>query len=373
MSDCSDLDPPAVAAALLPWMTQARRDLPWRQRRDAYAVWISEIMLQQTQVATVIPYFARWMTRFPDVGSLAAASLDAVLKTWEGLGYYTRARNLHRAAQVVVSQHGGRLPAERAALLALPGIGRYTAGAILSLAFGQPEPVLDGNVRRVLCRVCDVAEDPRLPAVEARLWEVAEALVRAAPEGRAGDLNESLMELGALICTPGSPQCTACPLAEQCLAHRRGTEAQRPIRMPKAATPYYDVTAAVIRAGRASGDDAGRVLLVRRRDAGLLGGLWGFPGGTAHPGEPLPAAVERSVAEQVGITITAGAALAQIRHAYTHFRITLHAFACTWTGGQVACRTCADAAWVATADLPRYALPVTDRRIAESIAPADAG
>ncbi len=345
-------------------MASARRDLPWRQRRDPYAVWVSEIMLQQTQVATVIPYYERWLARFPDIESLAAAPLDAVLKTWEGLGYYARGRNLHRAAQQVVAQHGGRLPRDRAALLALPGIGRYTVGAILSLAYGQPEPVLDGNVRRVLCRLCDVAEDPRLPAVEARLWEMAAAFVHAAPDGQAGDLNEALMELGALVCTPGVPDCRACPLAEDCLARQRGTQLARPVRNAKAPTPYYDVTAAVI------SDAEGRLLIVRRHDAGLLGGLWGFPGGAAQPDEPLPAAVERSVREQVGITVTAGTLLAQVRHAYTHFRITLHAFACTWTGGDPACLTCADAAWVPPKALADYAFPVTDRKIAEQFSRA---
>ena len=337
-------------------MASARRDLPWRQRRDPYAIWVSEIMLQQTQVTTVIPYFERWLARFPDIATLAAAPLDAVLKTWEGLGYYARGRNLHRAAQQVVVQHGGQLPRDRAALLALPGIGRYTVGAILSLAYGQPEPVLDGNVRRVLCRLCDVAEDPRLPAVEARLWEMA-----AAPPGRAGDLNEALMELGALVCTPGVPACDACRLAERCLARQRGTQTARPVRAVKAPTPHYDVTAGVV------SDAAGRLLIVRRPDSGLLGGLWGFPGSTAQPDEPLSAAVERAVREQVGITVAAGPYLAQVKHAYTHFRITLHAFDCTWTGGTPACVTCAETRWVTPDALADYAFPVTDRKIAERV------
>ncbi|OQA43222.1 MAG: putative A/G-specific adenine glycosylase YfhQ [Chloroflexi bacterium ADurb.Bin325] len=358
--DCPDVS--HTVAALLHWMASARRDLPWRQRRDPYAVWVSEVMLQQTQAATVVPYFERWLTRFPDVETLAAAPLDAVLKAWEGLGYYARGRNLHRAAQLIVARHGGQLPRDRAALRALPGIGRYTAGAILSLAYGQPEPALDGNVRRVLCRLCDVAEDPRQPAVEARLWEVAGALAAAAPPGRAGDLNEALMELGALVCTPGVPACDACPLAEQCRARRRGVQAERPVRAARPSTPHYDMTAAVI------ADTSGRLLIVRRPDAGLLGGLWGFPGGAAQPDEPLPAAVERNVREQVGVAVAAGARLARVKHAYTHFRITLHAFACAWTGGAPACATCADARWVAAGELADYAFPATDRKIAEQIA-----
>jgi A/G-specific adenine glycosylase len=342
-------------------MPLARRDLPWRRRRDPYAVWVSEIMLQQTQVATVVPYFERWMARFPDVQTLAAAALDDVLKVWEGLGYYARARNLHRAARLVVERHGGSLPPDRASLLRLPGIGRYTVGAILSLAYGQPEPVLDGNVRRVLCRVWDIAEDPHAPATEARLWELATALVQAAPQDQAGELNEALMELGALVCTPGIPDCAACPVADFCLAYRRGTRLERPVKKAKPTTPHYDTVAAVI------ADAEGRYLIVRRRPEGLLGGLWGFPGGTARPGEDLAAAVVRCVREQTGVEVQPLSPVAAIKHAYTHFRITLHAFRCELLSGTAECRTCAEARWVSAPDLDSYAFPVTDRKVARNL------
>ena len=190
-------------------------------------------MLQQTQVASVTPYFERWMIRFPSVRALAEAPLDDVLKAWEGLGYYARARNLQAAAREIVAQHEGVIPADRETLLSLPGVGRYTAGAILSLAFGRPEPILDGNVRRVLCRVDDIADEPRAPATERRLWERADALVKAAPIGRAGDLNEALMELGALVCTPGKPDCAACPLATWCLAHAAASRQSAPSKQPE--------------------------------------------------------------------------------------------------------------------------------------------
>ena len=235
------------AARLLTWMEQARRDLPWRRNRTPYAVWISEVMLQQTQVATVSPYFERWLNRFPDIAALAAAPLDDVLKQWEGLGYYARARNLQRAAQVMVERHEGQVPGDRAALLALPGIGRYSAGAILSIAFGQAEPILDGNVRRVLCRLADIAGDPREPKVAERLWQISAEMVLAAPPGRAGEFNEALIELGALICTPDAPECPRCPVQTYCLAYRRGTTALRPAKRQKATTPYFDVVAAVVR------------------------------------------------------------------------------------------------------------------------------
>lgn len=347
-----------ITQRLLAWIAGGRRDLPWRRRRDPYAVWISEVMLQQTQAATVVPYFENWLARFPDVQALAAAPLDDVLKVWEGLGYYARARNLQAAAQCIVEQHGGSLPADRRALLALPGVGRYTAGAILSLAFGQAEPVLDGNVRRVLCRLYDIAEDPRAPAVERSLWELAAVLVEAAPPGQAGDLNEALMELGALVCTPVAPVCSACPLREHCLAHARGTAAERPIRRPKAPPPHFDVVAGAIR------DRQGRCLIVRRPAQGLLGGLWGFPGGVLEPDEAATEGLARTIREQTGVEMRAGAPLARIKHAYTHFRITLHAFAGELVSGEAQPLRCAEVRWVTHQALADYAFPVTDRKIA---------
>lgn len=358
-----------VVASLLAWLPRVRRDLPWRRRRDPYAVWVSEIMLQQTQVATVIPYFERWLARFPDIASLAAASQDTLLKAWEGLGYYARARNLQHAAQAVMARHGGVLPSRREALLALPGIGRYTAGAILSLAFGQAEPVLDGNVRRVLCRVYDIASDPAAPATERELWSLAGNLVQAAPEGQAGDLNEALMELGALVCVPGQPACSACPLAGVCLAQARGVQAERPVTAKRAPTPHYTVAAALVL------DDAGRYLIARRPTHGLLGGLWEFPSTPAEASgtgqraqESLPDFLVRAVDERLGIQIAAGARLGQISHAYTHFRITLHSYHCAWLGGQPGVASYyAAVAWVAPAELGAYPFPVTHLKIRKSL------
>ncbi len=368
MSTPSAPAPNHLSSALLAWIALGRRDLPWRQRRDPYAVWISEIMLQQTQVVTVVPYFERWMARFPDIAALAAAPLDDVLKAWEGLGYYARARNLQRTAQIVAAQYGGQLPGERGALLALPGIGRYTVGAILSLAFGQPEPILDGNVRRVLCRVYDIAEDPRKPDVARRLWETAAALVEAAPAGQAGDLNEALMELGAQVCTPGRPECASCPLRAMCLAHAHGVEAERPLRLARPRTPHYQVTAAVIQ------DPSGRYLLIQRPPSGLLGGLWGFPGSTAGdcPADAPDAAaladcLTRALAAGLGISVAVGEPLPPIQHAYTHFRITLQPFLCRLISGTVTPRAYTHARWVAAADLDAYAFPATDRKILDML------
>jgi len=342
---------------LLDWIHSARRDFPWRRNRNPYAVWISEVMLQQTQAATVVPYFERWLARFPDLPTLAAAPLDDVLKAWAGLGYYGRARNLHRMAGQVLAEHGGQIPADRRALLALPGIGRYTAGALLSLAFGQAEPVLDGNVRRVLCRICDIASDPTEAATEKQLWELATALVSAAPAGTAGDLNEALMELGATLCTPGQPACPACPIAELCLAHQRGVATARPVVKPKPPTPHHVTVAGVIQ------DATGAYLLIQRPAAGLLGGLWGFPGGILREGETLDAGLRRTVQEQVGVEVNPGEPVTRMRHAYTHFRITLHAFRCQLSAGEPRPILCAAVRWVAPSALSGLAFPVTDAKI----------
>jgi A/G-specific adenine glycosylase len=355
-SDLKDL-----AAGLLAWMRLARRDLPWRRNRTPYAVWISEVMLQQTQVATVIPYFERWLDRFPDIPALASAPLDDVLKMWEGLGYYARARNLQRAAQAMVERHGGSVPSDRAALLALPGIGRYTAGAILSMAFGRPEPILDGNVRRVLCRLYDVPGDPRAPEVEARLWQLSAELVQAAPDIQAGDFNEALIELGALICTPAQPDCPNCPVQQYCLAFQLGTTDVRPAKLTRPSTPYHDVVAAVV------ANAAGNVLIVQRPPPGLLGGLWGFPGGVVAPDEELADAVTRTVEEQTGVTVQARAAVCTVKHAYTHFRITLHAFTAELEAGEAQPLTCAQLRWVSIEELDDYAFPVTDRKVAQAL------
>jgi len=347
----------ALSDALLAWIPGARRDLPWRRRRDPYAVWISEVMLQQTQVSTVIPYFERWMRRFPDVRTLAAATLDDVLRIWEGLGYYSRARNLHRAARQIVERQGGQIPANRGELLALPGIGRYTAGAILSLAFGQREPVLDGNVRRLLCRVFDVTGDPRTTATQSVLWGLSRELVESVAAPEAGELNEAMMEIGALVCTPASPDCQACPLAAMCLAHRRGRERDLPARAARREVPHHDVTAAAVQ------DAGGRYLLIRRPADGLLGGLWGFPGGRADPGETLHACVVRTVREQTGVAVAATSEIIRLNHAYTHLRITLHAYRCELLGGDASPLLCSAVRWVEAAHLASYPFPVTDRKI----------
>lgn len=349
----SNLSP--IIRPLLAWWDEERADLPWRRRDDPYAIWVAEVMLQQTQVATVIPYYQRWMERFSTVEALAAASLDDVLKMWEGLGYYGRARRLHAAARTVVEEHDGRLPESAEALQQLPGIGPYTAGAIASIAFDRPAPVLDGNVIRVLSRLLDLEEDVTARETKKRLWQVADGLV---PAERPGDFNQALMELGQRICLPAEPRCHRCPLAVHCLARRRGTQLERPVRPPRKRTPHHDVAAGVI------WRDDGRFLITRRPLDGLLGGLWEFPGGKREPGdESLAHTLKREIREELGLEIAVGPPLARIKHAYTHFRITLHALHARHVSGRPQHLGVAGHAWVTLDDLDDYAFAVTDRKI----------
>ncbi|HNS38719.1 MAG TPA: A/G-specific adenine glycosylase [Promineifilum sp.] len=350
---------PAISIALLAWWDAGHAYWPWRRTRDAYAIWVAEVMLQQTQIATVIPYYERWMARWPTVAALEDASLDDVLKMWEGLGYYSRARNLHAAAGVIMSDFNGRLPHTVAELRKLPGIGRYTAGAIASIAFNVPTPILDGNITRILSRLHDITDDVTQPATHTRLWQLAEESV---PANRPGDYNEALMELGQRICVPKTPHCHICPLAARCLARQRGTQLERPVRPPRKRTPHYDVVAAVIwRDGVPSPD--GRFLIAQRPLDGLLGGLWEFPGGKVEPGEIMSETLCREIREELTLAIEPGAPLIAIDHAYTHFRITLHAFHAAYIEGEVQHLGVADHAWVTLDDLDRYAFAATDRKI----------
>ena len=347
-----------LAAALLSWYERHARSLPWRGHPDPYAVWVSEIMLQQTRVETVIPYFLRWMERFPSLEALAAASEQDVLAVWEGLGYYSRARNLHRAAQVVMEQHAGELPHTRAALERLPGIGRYTAGAIASIAFGQDEPALDANIRRVLARVFDVSLPARSPQGEARLWELARQVL---PPGRAGDFNQALMDLGSAICTPHNPACLLCPIQGFCRAYQLGIQEQRPVLEEKAPVPHYTVTAAIIHRG-------GQVLLARRPSSGLLGGMWEFPGGKLEPGETLAQGLAREIQEELGAAVAVGEAFGIYHHGYTHFKVSLHAFFCSLVDGEPRALHASEIIWAEPEALAAYPMGKIDRQIARRLA-----
>jgi A/G-specific adenine glycosylase len=343
---------------LLAWYDQHAADLPWRRSQEPYAVWLSEIMLQQTQVETVKPYFERFLSAFPTVEALAAAPLDRVLKLWEGLGYYSRARNLHAAAQRVMRDYGGRFPTTVDGLMLLPGIGRYTAGAIASIAYGSRAPVLDGNVIRVFARLTDLDADVTQNAVKDRLWALAEEWL---PAERPGDYNQALMELGRTVCKPRNPACPACPIQQHCQAFSAGTQAQRPVKKAKGASPHYDVAAGIIR------DDTGRLLITQRPLDGLLGGLWEFPGGKREGDETLPECLERELQEELAIQVEVGALFTVVEHAFTHFRITLHAFECRYRGGTPQRIGVRDFAWVEDSQLKDYSFGKADRQVIQAL------
>lgn len=346
----------AFIAPLLAWYQTQAADLPWRVNADPYRVWLSEIMLQQTQVATAIPYFERFTARFPTVQALAAADHETVMKLWEGLGYYSRARNLHKTAQIIAQAHDGQFPPTAAELQALPGIGRYTAGAIASIAFGEAVPVLDGNVVRVFSRLFDIEDDVSLPATQAALWERA---VRLVPTQKAGEYNQALMELGRTICKPRKPLCRECPIQAHCRAFHAGIQEARPIKKKKPPTPHYDVTAGLIR------NAVGQLLIAKRRPEALLGGLWEFPGGKQEAEESLTDCLRRELQEELGIQVEIGELFARVKHAFTHFKITLHVFECRYlpAGGEPQALGCADWRWAADHELERYAFGAADRQV----------
>ena len=339
---------------LLAWYRRHRRDLPWRRTADPYAVWVSEVMLQQTRVETARGYYERFLARYPTVTALAAAGEGEVLKAWEGMGYYSRARNLHRAARTIVGEHGGQLPGTYDGLLDLPGVGPYTAAAVSSIAFDRPHPVLDGNVTRLLCRLLRVEDDPRRAPVRARLIAAGEALM---PRSRPGDFNQALMELGARVCTPASPRCGDCPLGAHCRARAELDDPSvlpvRPARRPR---PHLEVAAGLIRRGN-------RLLLAQRPPGGMLAGLWEFPGGKREAGESLPDCLRREVREELDIDIEVERPLAVVDHDYSHRSIRLHAFAARCLGGRVRALGCAAWAWVSPGGLDSYPMPRADRKI----------
>jgi len=331
----------AARAALLPWYHAHRRDLPWRRTRDPYAIWISEAMLQQTRVETVIPYFERFLGQFPDVATLATADIEDVYAAWAGLGYYSRARNLHAAAGAIVARFGGRVPDDPEALRSLPGIGRYTAGAIASIAFDRPEPILDGNVERVLARYVGLREDARSPSGSATLWAAAETLARG-PE--PGALNQALMELGATVCTPRAPGCLVCPLFPGCRAHRDGDPEALPVKAPRAKPRAARAVAALVQR-------RARVLAVRRPPGGLLGGLWELPGGDLAAGEPAADALRRALRERTGLEVDGLVPAGTVEHVFTHRRLRLELFRCTVASGRVRLHELAAHRWVSPSDL----------------------
>jgi A/G-specific adenine glycosylase len=330
---------------LLAWYRANRRDLPWRRTRDPYAIWISEAMLQQTRVETVIPYWERFLARFPDVAALAAADTDAVIELWAGLGYYSRARNLHRAARAVVERHEGALPEDPEALRALPGVGRYTAGALASIAFDRPEPIVDGNVARVLTRLLGIDGEVSSRPVQERLWEEAALLARGEDPGA---LNQALMELGAMLCTPRAPRCLACPWTRRCVARAEGRQESLPVKAAKKAPKRIEAVAGHL-------ERRGRLLAVQRPKQGLLGGLWELPGGELAAGERPEEALARAFRDGLGLALPGAEPLGCVEHVFTHRRLVLHVFRCKAGDGRVRRRGWDAHRWVSASDVDALA------------------
>lgn len=341
-----------LRSRLLIWYGAQGRDLPWRQTQDPYAIWVSEIMLQQTQVKTVIPYYQRWLHQFPTVAALAAADQQAVLKAWEGLGYYARARNLHRAAQQVMNHHGGQFPRTLEQAIALPGIGRTTAGGILSAAFNHRLPILDGNVKRILARLVALPCPPAQALED--LWQLSAALVP--PQG-GRDFNQGMMDLGATLCTRHQPHCTHCPWQTWCQARDRNLQGEIPMTTTRNPLPHKQIGVGVV------WNEQGQVLIDRRPQSGLLGGLWEFPGGKIEPGETPQDCVVRELQEELAIAVAVGDLVMTLDHTYTHFKVTLHVFHCRHLQGEPQPIECDEVRWVSLQELDHYPFPKANSHI----------
>ena len=346
LSEISDARVSTVRRRLLSWYDEYRRDLPWRKTKDPFAIWISESMLQQTRVDTVIPYYERFLDRFPTVDQLADAELEDVYGLWTGLGYYSRARNLHSAAQTIVNEHAGQLPNTVKDLRKLKGIGPYTAGAVASIAFNKEEPLVDGNVIRVLTRWLDWREDVSTKPVLDTLWKWAGRLVKGE---RPGDFNQALMELGATVCTPRAPRCLICPIQRSCLGRQAGDPESIPFKPKKKRAQSVQGVAVWI-------ERKGKGLAVRRPEGGLLGGMWELPGGTLETNENIEAGLRRCLHESHSLKLGQLKAMGQIEHLFSHRRLKLHIFQAHAFEGRIRRHEIAEHRWLSPermAELPQ--------------------
>ncbi len=393
-----------IQTRLLEWFEKNKRDLPWRKTRDPYAIWVSEIMLQQTQVTTVLPYYQRFLKAFPTARHLARVDLSSVLKVWEGLGYYSRARNLHRASQIVINHFLGRIPNNLKDLLSLPGIGRSTAGAILSFAFNMDAAILDGNAKRVLSRLFAVSASSEKRKTENTLWQISGSLI---PKGFSNPFNQALMDLGSVICTPKGPLCPECPLRGLCKGRQSGEPERFPLRIPKKKIPHVEAVCAVIWEKR-------RVLLNQRPPSGLLGGLWEFPNWKSEsksthstprsevrgmlrvdterrlspqfknrslpstrdfgelsrvarakgaPSNVSSLRLRADIKKETGMNVEVKESIGTFRQTFSHFKLTLHVYYCRAMNGKGKGR------WVSIKDLPHLPMSRIHRKVADAIAP----
>jgi A/G-specific adenine glycosylase len=349
--------------SLRTWYRRHARPLPWRATRDPYRIWISEIMLQQTTVVAVVPYFERFLKRFPTLADLAAAREQAVLRLWEGLGYYSRARNIHKTARLIVNQHNSKFPDDIAALRELPGIGRYTAGAIASFAFDRPAPIVEANTLRLYARLMGLRDDPRSAAGQQRLWEFAGQIV---PQRNPGLFNQALMELGAGLCTPNAPDCPNCPVRTWCVAAANDWQTQIPVPARRAEpTAVTEIAVAVHREGK--------YLLLKRPVGERWAGLWDFVRfGWDDAHRMSPALLARAVRKQIDLDVALTGSLAQIRHTVTRFRITLCCHAAEWVAGDIE-PSRHEFRWVAPRQFAKFPLSMTGRKLARLLESRDLG
>ena len=332
---------------LLKWYQAHHRDLPWRRSNNPYRIWVSEVMLQQTQVRTVLDYYRRFITKFPNIKRLAGSDMEAVLKAWEGMGYYARARNLHRAANIVLQDYGGRIPQQWEAFHSLPGVGDYIAAAVLSIAFNQPHAVIDGNVKRLLARLFRIHAPVNRTGSHRRFKEAAGKLLDCR---QPGIFNQAMMELGAVICKPRNPLCDFCPINEHCRAFATRQVAAFPKRQKTKATPQYHIAVGVIFKNE-------RVLITRRKTEGLLGGLWEFPGGKIKDGESAQSACIREIKEEVNLDVQIERHLTTVKHAYTHFKIVMEVFCCHYQSGRVKLKGPVDFRWIGFDEFKNHPFP----------------
>jgi len=332
---------------LIQWYHRHHRRLPWRETDDPYRIWISEVMLQQTQIQTALPYYQKFLREFPDVKALASSNLQKVLKVWEGLGYYARARNMHRAAKTILEQHDEKFPDTWETFRKLPGVGEYIAAAVLSIAFNQPYAVVDGNVKRVLARFHEISGPVNKYSSYKTFKQAAEALLdRRYP----GIFNQALMELGARICKPKNPDCMSCPVHFGCRANQTGRVDQFPKRIKTPETPLHHIAVGVVYKNN-------HMLITRRKPEGLLGGLWEFPGGKVRKDERPEQACAREIKEEVNLSVTVTGHIAQVKHAYTHFKILMEVFSCRYLSGDVKLKGPVDFRWITIREVDQYPFP----------------
>lgn len=343
---------------LLNWYHRRKRDLPWRKTGDPYKIWISEIMLQQTRVDTVIPYWNRFTQAFPTVYDLAKADQQQVLKLWEGLGYYSRGRNLHSAAKTVVSDFNGAIPETMGEISELKGIGPYTAAAVLSIAFQKKHAVVDGNVIRVLTRYFGIEEDVRSASVKKKVQQHANELI---PADQPGDFNQAIMELGATVCTPKNPDCKLCPISLNCTAYQSARTDVIPYKSKAKKIPHHQIAVGLIV------NDNAELLIALRPDNAMLGGLWEFPGGKKEQNESLEETVVRELREELDVEVTVFGKYMDLKHAYSHFKITLHAYWCGIRSGNPKPKTSVKLQWVNLGQIDEYPFPKANKLLVEGL------